>query len=136
MSSHELADFEAFDNKLILDQLTDQERARSSVYLDQNLHPPGQTLIGGRKVQPDHTHVIAFVDQRPGANWMHPCRYLLIDPATRQVTSIDSDRPPMFGILPATWREVWRSPGIANWQMLPMSHPAPQATPNEKKEKP
>jgi hypothetical protein len=135
MSSPGLADSEALD-KLVLDQLTDEERVRSVVYLDQDLRPPGKTLVGGQEVQLDRPHVLAFIDQRPGANWMHPCRYLLIDTTTRQVTSIDSARPPLFGILPATWRAVWRSANLADWQLLPMSHPPARETSNQKKEKP
>ena len=134
MSSQEPADFEALD-KLILEQLTDKERARSAVYLDQDPRPAGLTLVGGGEVKVDHPHLVAFIDQRPGANWMHPCRYLLIDAVTRQCSSMDSWQPPLFGVLPPTWRAVWRSPGIADWQMLPLSYPAPQGIPIEKKEK-
>lgn len=134
MSFPKPTDFEALD-RLILDQLTDKERARSAVYLDENLRPPGRTVVGGQEVQLDQPHVMVFIDQRPGANWMHPCRYLLIDPATRKVTSIDSAQP-LFAVMPPTWRAVWRSPNLADWQMLPMSRPSPQRTPDQKKEKP
>ena len=109
-----LADVEA----MVLGQLTDQERARSVAYLDSDLRPPGKTRIGKRVVQFEHAHVVAFIDRQPGANWMHPCRYLLIDPATSEFISVDADQPPRFGVLPPTWRVVWRSRDIADWQLL------------------
>ncbi|HYK35110.1 hypothetical protein [Alloacidobacterium sp.] len=118
-------DFRNFD-ALIVDQLTDAERARSVVYLDEQLRPPGQIAIGGSKYERSDPFVLAFVDRKPGANWMHPCRYLLINPVTRNITLIDSDRPPLFGALPPTWRVVWRSPDIDDWRLLPISRPLSQ----------
>jgi hypothetical protein len=109
---------------LILRQLTDEEQAKSVVYLDEQLRPPGQCSIGGNKHPQDTACVVAFIDQRPGANWMHPCRYLLIDPVTSTINSIDSDRPPLFGALPPTWAVVWRSHGIDDWRLLPISGPS------------
>ena len=116
---------------LILLQLTDAERAKSVVYLDEQLRPPGQNSIGGHEYQHNTPCVVAFIDQRPGANWMHPCRYLLIDPVTSKINSIDSDRPPLFGALQPTWRVVWRSHGIDDWRLLPISRPPSEETPKE-----
>lgn len=118
-------DFRSFD-ALIVNQLTDAERARSVVYLDEQIRPPEGIAIGGSEYERSDPFVLAFVDRKPGANWMHPCRYLLIDPVTRSITSIDSDRPPLFGPLPPTWRAVWRSPGIDDWRLLPISRPFSQ----------
>ena len=117
-----LPDFRRLDAP-ILDQLTDEERAKSVVYLDEQLKPPGKSSIGGSEQQHNDPYVVAFIDRKPGANWMHPCRYLLIDPATSKITSIDSDRPPLFGVLESTWRIVWRSPGIDDWRLLRISSP-------------
>jgi len=111
---------------LILAQITDAERMSSVAYLDEQVHPAGKAMCGAHEVQSDHAYVLAFVDQQPGANWMHPCRYLLIDPASRHVIAIPSDRPPLFGVLPPTWRVVWRPPGLADWRLLPMSRAFPK----------
>ncbi len=125
------AGFEAVDT-LVLEQLTDEERKKSVVYLDAELHAAGRSEIGGQQVAPTHSYVIGFVDQRPGANWMHPCRYLLIDPAARAVTSIVADRPPVFGVLPPTWRVVWRSLNLDDWRLLPIAAASPQKEQNDK----
>lgn len=119
-SSPEQDDFRALDDA-ILEQLTEKERETSVVYLDMQLRPPGPSAIASIDLQLDTPHVLAFVDRRPGANWMHPCRYLFIDPATRKVTSKESDRPPVFGPLPPTWRIVWRAAGVEDWRLFPIS---------------
>ncbi|HEX8712366.1 MAG TPA: hypothetical protein VF730_10870 [Terracidiphilus sp.] len=118
--SQEQDDFRALD-AAILDALTDKEREASVVYLDAQLRPPGAVSIAGLGLEANVPHVLVFVDQRPGANWMHACRYLLIDPATREITSKESDRPPAFGQLPPTWRIVWRAAGIEDWRLFPIS---------------
>ena len=123
-------DFRALDAS-ILEQLTDEERAKSVVYLDAQLRPPGASRIGEHEYQYDAPCLAAFIDPQPGDNWMHPCRYLLIDPATGKITSIPCDRPPVFGPLPPTWRVVWRSRGIDDWRLLPISASSPQETQKE-----
>jgi hypothetical protein len=122
ISSQGQEDFRALD-AAILEQLTDKEREASVVYLDMQLRPPGPAAIGALDLQLHSPHVVAFVDRRPGANWMHPCRYLFIDPATRVITAKESDRPPVFGPLPPTWRIVWRAEGIEDWRLFPLSGP-------------
>ncbi len=105
----------------VLAELTDSERAMSVVYLDERIRPSGPGSIAGHEFKRDIPYVIAFIDQRPGANWMHPCRYLLIEPVSGRITTIVSDHPPLFGSLPPTWRAVWRSLGIDDWRLLPIS---------------
>ena len=102
----------------VLANLTSEERARSAVYIDDTPEPPGQVTIAGRQIGVGHSYFVAFIDRNPGANWMHPCRYLVINPADRQVISIDGNRPPAFGTLPRTWRLIGRSAGVEDWQLL------------------
>lgn len=118
--SQEQDDFRALD-AAILEQLTDKERETSVVYLDMQLRPAGPASVASVDLQVDTPHVMAFVDKRPGANWMHPCRYLFIDPATGKIASKESDRPPIFGTLPPTWRIVSRPADIEDWRLIPIS---------------
>jgi hypothetical protein len=101
--------------------VTDHKKMQSVAYIDLELHAPGKAKVGGKEIQVDHEYLLVFIDLQPGANWMHPCSYLIIDPATRKVTRIDSIQPPVFGALPSTWRVVWRSPEISDWQLFPIS---------------
>jgi hypothetical protein len=112
-----MPDFQHLAAAVIAD-LTPQERATAAAYLNESAEPAGAATIGGRQVVVDHPYVVAFVDRKPGANWMHPCRYMLLDPDTDRVTSFESDRPPAFGILPSTWRVIARPPGLQEWQLI------------------
>ena len=108
---------EALDATIIA-QLTEEERQRSAVYVNQSPLPAGSIKVGGSMVTIDHPSVMAFIDRMPGATWMHPCRYLLIDQNNKQIVFVDSDRPPVFGPLPPTWRIAWKSPGVSDWQLI------------------
>jgi hypothetical protein len=113
----EMVDSKALETTIIAN-LTDEERRRSAVYLDENVVPTGTAKIGGRQIEVDHPYVMVFIDRNPGANWMHPCRYLLINPHNLQLISVDGDRPPVFGELPSSWRLVMRSPGLDDWRVI------------------
>ncbi len=112
--------------------LTPQERLAAVVYLDTTLREPGPASIGGREIDVDRAYFLAFIDAKPGANWMHPCRYLLIDRTGHEIDSVDSDRPPAFGALPVGWRVVLRPPDIEDWTLLRTEDPSPSSTPERK----
>jgi hypothetical protein len=112
----------------IITNLNDEEREQSAAYLNENLVPAGASVIGGHRIEIDHPYVVAFIDRNPGANWMHPCRYLLLNPTGGQLISIESDRPPVFGVLPSTWRLVSRSPGLEDWRIIRI---APKSSPSD-----
>jgi hypothetical protein len=112
-----MLDFQHLEAAVIA-ELTPQERATSATYLNESAEPAGAATIGGHHVTVDQPYVVAFVDQKPGANWMHPCRYMLIDLRTDHITSFESDRPPAFGVLPSTWHVIARPPELEEWRLL------------------
>ena len=65
----------------------------------------GETLkLVDRRIKVPDDSVLVFEDQMPGANWMHPCTYALVDAQTGEsVLTVPADRPPVFGRLPETW---------------------------------
>src|SRR5262245_12724443 len=74
------------------------------VYADRAVRPAGEVLLGDASIVTEVPSVVVFRDEMPGANWMHPCRYALVNPDTRDVVAARvSDRPPAFGRLPASW---------------------------------
>jgi hypothetical protein len=74
------------------------------VYADREPRAAGPVQIGAETIQAAGPAVLVFRDEMPGANWMHPCTYALIDVATRDVVAtVHADRPPVFGHLPETW---------------------------------
>ena len=57
---------------------------------------------------------MVFVDLRPGANWGHPCRYLLVSREDGSIARVDSEFPPTAESL----RLVHRGEGIEDWMLL------------------
>lgn len=102
-------------------QLTQDERLAAVVYVDDALRPAGDCRAGDRTIAVPHPHWLAFVDRAPGSNWMHAARYLVVDSVTGETTSVESDRPPSFGPLPAGWRVLRRSAGIEDWRLMPIA---------------
>ena len=98
---------------LLVAALDGTEQAGAAAYLD------ATPLAGGR--------FQAFIDRRPGANWTHEARTLLIDPATGEVSATLADRPPAFGPLPPGWQLAWKAPSVEAWQLLPGSAPTESA---------
>ncbi len=121
---------------LVLAQLSAEDRKRSVVYLDGKPLPVGRNVIGKKETDLKEPRIVAFVDERPGANWAHPCRYLAIDPVTRDVEVIPADAPPAFGMLPSNWRVVWRPPGTEDWRLIRIFQQGHDQEPDRNKEIP
>lgn len=81
-----------------------EPRAGAVVYVDTGARPPGTTSAGAVTLSANVPALLVFRDEMPGANWMHPCSYALVDPRTGAVLArAESDRPPTFGRLPRGW---------------------------------
>jgi hypothetical protein len=99
----------------ILATLTETERQQSVVYLDTNLYPHGSTIRINRQARSiTEPTVLAFIDLRPGANWGHPCRYLLLHPEQNGAETIEASFPPNAASLTL----IYRSENIQNWMLL------------------
>jgi hypothetical protein len=104
--------------------------AGTAVYADRVPRGPGLVAIGGAEHRLTDAAILAFRDDMPGANWMHPCTYALVDIATGALlTTAASDRPPVFGDLPDTWLVVSAPDGIAD--LIPPPSPSEQSPSSE-----
>lgn len=92
-----------------------EPRRGTTVYVDTWLRAPGSVQLGTDAHHLDVPAVLVFRDEMPGANWMHPCSYALVDPDTGAVLlRVSSDRPPAFGRLPPSWRLVSDPDGLGD----------------------
>jgi hypothetical protein len=125
----------AIAERLALDALDPGERATAVLYLDFVARPPGPVELPGPGtvlLRTSEPAFLAFVDRRPGANWMHDARYLVIEPGARSVRSAPAEGPPAYGPLPPGWRVVYRPDAVEEWRVLPLAaqpeaRPEPQA---------
>ncbi|HEY2560062.1 MAG TPA: hypothetical protein VGI48_10180, partial [Caldimonas sp.] len=49
------------------------------VYVDRAVREPGEVVVGPRTFSLTRPALLVFRDEMPGANWMHPCTYALVD---------------------------------------------------------
>jgi hypothetical protein len=95
-----------------IEQLSDDERRGSVVYVDERVLPAGTPVeVDARTVELRRPTVVAFVDLEPELNWGHRARYHLIDAETGEVDSLDAHMPPFLRGMPETMRAVWPAPG-------------------------
>ncbi|MCV2393515.1 hypothetical protein OEB99_04270 [Actinotalea sp. M2MS4P-6] len=74
------------------------------VYVDREVREPGDVVVGPRTHSLTSPALLVFRDEMPGANWLHPCTYALVDAQSGElVLTVPADRPPVFGRLPETW---------------------------------
>jgi len=85
------------------------------VYVDRAVRGPGDVVVGPRTFSLTRPAVMVFRDDMPGANWMHPCTYALVDTQSGEaVLTVSGDRPPVFGRLPGTWVVAADPNGLAD----------------------
>jgi hypothetical protein len=112
------------DNAIALGLLALKAEPGAVVYADRQPRAPGPVLVGTEPVQAERPTLLAFRDELPGANWMHPCTYALIEIETRRViATVPSDRPPTFGFLPDTWVVAGDHDGRADLIRADSPHP-------------
>jgi hypothetical protein len=100
---------------IALATLTAEERRRGAVYLDPHLLERGASVsIRSTTVPVTVASLMAFVDLQPGANWGHPCRYLLVSREDGSIARVDSQFPPSTESL----RIVHRGEGVEDWMLL------------------
>jgi hypothetical protein len=92
-----------------------EPRAGTVVYVNTVLVGPDTAPVGAATLHADVPALLVFRDEMPGANWMHPCRYALVDPHTGSILAqAASDRPPAFGRLPRGWVIASDPDGLAD----------------------
>lgn len=89
--------------------------AAGVVYVDRAVREPGDVVVGPSTFPLARPAVMVFRDEMPGANWMHPCTYALVDARSGEpLLTVPSDRPPVFGRLPSTWIVAFDPQGRAD----------------------
>jgi len=79
------------------------------------LHGGVPVEINRQSIVPDKNAQLLFVDLKPGANWAHPCRYLLID--DNGTRSFDGSFPPDIN----NYRLLLKGANVENWMLLTTS---------------
>lgn len=104
---------------VVLASLTERDRAAHATYTRAEVVAGGGTVeVAGLTLTASGDFVVAFVDEAPGGNWSHPCRYVV---ATGDgTTDTPAGWPPVMGPLPEPWHLLHRGDSVEDWQLLPM----------------
>jgi hypothetical protein len=107
----------AFDGKdlssMIAPLLSDDEREHGVAYVASGLLSSGTRLEFPRlSIEMPWEAVVAFVDREPLANWGHPARYLLVQPDSGEVRSIEARFPPFGADTTLHWLVAYQAPGV------------------------
>ncbi len=97
----------------ILHELTPTERAGGVVYLTVGPIPAGTKLDFPRLTIEVYWEAwLAFIDRDPMANWSHSSRYLLINPVSREMRTLEAQLPPFQPGQGIHWRVVYKAPQV------------------------
>jgi hypothetical protein len=95
--------------ELVRRNLSPAQIERSRVYWTRSALPAGEVFKAGPQTfAMPFEGTIVFVDLSPGANWAHPCLYLLVDIRTLAVQSVEASFPPGRGRIGESPLEILR----------------------------
>lgn len=84
---------------LLLGLLTEQERTEARIFVASGVWKPELIHdLDGERILPniqDRMWYWLFVDLAPGANWAHPCAYLLSDVDGTALLRVNHQKPPL-----------------------------------------
>lgn len=100
---------------LILALLSKDELENAVVYESSTPVPSGRLKIPPNELEVPWDAQLAFVDRKPGANWGHSSRYILLNPETGEILSAESRFPPFQGNAMAGWRTIYKGATAPDW---------------------
>jgi hypothetical protein len=99
--------------EVLLSQLTPAERDFAVAYWFRQAIPVGSQLSFPQvNFEAPWDAALIFIDQQPLANWGHPCRYVLVNPSTRETLSFAARFPPFQPESRNLWRVLYRASAI------------------------
>ena len=106
--------FEDF-TKVLIAQMTDDERLAGVAYAAEKLLPAGTTILyPGRRIETRTDSYLGFIDRNPRANWGHSARYVIIPRENEEIQSLEARLPPFGSGAHQRWRVAYQAPTVPN----------------------
>jgi len=103
----------------VLDTLSVEERERTIIYYDEQEIPRGSKIrLGHSDIEVPWNATVVFIDLRPGANWGHECRYILINNKSKEIKTTPADMPPFLKEVPPTLHLLWLGIKAPRWAVM------------------
>jgi len=105
--------------EIVLQTMTESLRTRAVFYIDEATYPKGAEFVVGRNhyLMSSDT-IMVFIDEEPGKNWGHNCRYLFFDVDSGEVREIREQFPPSLTRIAKTFKVIWKPSEIPDWAVL------------------
>ena len=85
--------------QIVLDSMKQEDLKKNVFYIDERIYPQGSEIsIKKNKYQFASDTIIVFIDEEPGKNWGHKCRYLFFNIDSHQIKEIHERFPPFLTI--------------------------------------
>ncbi len=62
--------------------------------------------------------ILVFIDDFPGLNWAHPCRYLIFDIETGEFIEIKETFPPKVDQVVGDWSVIFKPEQLPDWKLV------------------
>ena len=105
--------------KIVLELISESFRTKSVFYIDEAIYPKGtEFAVGKNRCRMDSDTIMVFVDEEPGKNWGHSCRYLFFNVNSGEVSEIPEQFPPSLTKIPETFKVIWKPDEVPDWALL------------------
>lgn len=105
--------------KIVLDSMKQEDLRNYVLYIDERIYPKGSEIsIKKNRYQFTSDTIIVFIDEEPGKNWGHKCRYLFFNIDSHQINEIHERFPPFLTDIPETFRLFWKPRDMPSWFLL------------------
>lgn len=102
----------------VLQSMSEQDRASKVFYINEAIYSAGSELdIDGQVHHLSTDTILIFVDEEPGANWAHQCRYILFNTNLEPIKEVPARFPPSLTKIPETFRLLSKPEGIPGWSL-------------------
>jgi hypothetical protein len=104
--------------EIILKSLGERDRDEHVYYVDESIQREGTILkIDEEEHHLDSDKIIVFVDEEPGKNWGHNCRFMLFNIYTRRVNTIRARFPPNLIRGKTTYKLFYKPDRVEKWAL-------------------
>lgn len=104
--------------EILQKSIGERDRDEHVYYVDETIQREGTILRINEKEHPlDSDKIIVFVDEEPGKNWGHNCRYILFNIYTGKINTLRARFPPTFIREKTTYKLFYKPDQVDEWAL-------------------
>lgn len=105
--------------QIVLDRFEKKDLRNFVIYIDERIFPEGTGIdIHKERYQFTSDTIMVFIDEDPGKNWGHECRYLFFNTISHKIDEVHKRFPPFLTKVPVTFQILSKPTDIPSWFLL------------------